>query len=259
MTTAKMNEQIASFRKQKGLTQEELAHALGVTNQAVSKWESAQCCPDIQLLPAIAALFDVTVDQLIGYSTTGNLREVCFRIRAYFTTLPEGESFENAYRIAALLHEVMVTDGYKKQLPWAKDNDYSIEEVQTWGISACSEPEGSTVRKDNNVFFTLGKGYLPPTTLQLRNLLLNMQRWNHLCTLRVMYSLYGLTLHDFDRYVSSEEIAHEAHLTIDEVEAELKQLPVTAKEENQQFLYRLNGAFAHIPPLLSFFMHSPIQ
>ena len=51
MTTIKINEQIAFLRKQKGLTQEELAGVLGITNQAVSKWESAQCCPDIQLLP----------------------------------------------------------------------------------------------------------------------------------------------------------------------------------------------------------------
>lgn len=112
------------------------------------------------------------------------------------------------------------------------------------------------MRKDNSVFFSLGKGYLPPTALQLRNLSLNMQQWNNPCVLRVMYSLYGLTLHDFDQYVSSEEIAQETHLTIDEVESALKQLPVSTKEGNQQFLYRLHGAFAHIPPLLSFFMHS---
>lgn len=61
MTTTKINEQIAFLRKQKGMTQEELSNALGVTNQAVSKWESAQCCPDIQLLPDIAKLFDVSV------------------------------------------------------------------------------------------------------------------------------------------------------------------------------------------------------
>ena len=42
---------IASYRKEKELTQEALAQRLGVTNQAVSKWESDQCCPDIMLLP----------------------------------------------------------------------------------------------------------------------------------------------------------------------------------------------------------------
>ena len=66
MTTIKINEQIAFLRKQRGLTQEELANALGVTNQAVSKWESAQCCPDIQLLPDIAKLFGVSIDVLFS-------------------------------------------------------------------------------------------------------------------------------------------------------------------------------------------------
>ena len=68
MTTIKINEQIAFLRKQKGLTQEELANALGVTNQAVSKWESAQCCPDIQLLPLIADYFGVSIDELMGHN-----------------------------------------------------------------------------------------------------------------------------------------------------------------------------------------------
>ena len=60
MKTINLNQQISILRKEKGLTQEELALALGVTNQAVSKWESAQCCPDIQLLPQIAEFFQAS-------------------------------------------------------------------------------------------------------------------------------------------------------------------------------------------------------
>ena len=61
-----INEQIAVLRKKKGMTQEQLATVLGVTNQSVSKWESGQCCPDIGLLPRLAEYFGVSMDELFG-------------------------------------------------------------------------------------------------------------------------------------------------------------------------------------------------
>ena len=57
---------IVKYRKALGLTQEGLAQKLGVTNQAVSKWESGQSCPDITLLPQLADLFGITIDELFG-------------------------------------------------------------------------------------------------------------------------------------------------------------------------------------------------
>ena len=57
---------IVNRRKALGLTQEGLAQKLGVTNQAVSKWESGQSCPDLALLPRIADLFGITIDELFG-------------------------------------------------------------------------------------------------------------------------------------------------------------------------------------------------
>ena len=57
---------IARYRKELGLTQEGLAQKLGVTNQAVSKWESGQSCPDIALLPKLADLFGISIDALFG-------------------------------------------------------------------------------------------------------------------------------------------------------------------------------------------------
>ena len=61
-----MGKNIAYFRKSKGYTQEELGQKIGVTNQAVSKWESETSMPDIMLLPRIAKALDVTLDDLFA-------------------------------------------------------------------------------------------------------------------------------------------------------------------------------------------------
>lgn len=61
----RLGENIAALRKNRGLTQEELAKRLGVSPQAVSKWENETACPDIALLPEIADIFSVTVDDLM--------------------------------------------------------------------------------------------------------------------------------------------------------------------------------------------------
>lgn len=63
---------ISRLRKEKGMSQEALAEKIGVSAQAVSKWENDQSCPDISLLPQLAKLLDVTVDELL----TGNSNEV---------------------------------------------------------------------------------------------------------------------------------------------------------------------------------------
>ena len=58
---------VRKYRKENDLTQKEMAEALGVTFQTVSKWERGEMYPDIMLLPKIAALFGVSVDTLLGY------------------------------------------------------------------------------------------------------------------------------------------------------------------------------------------------
>ena len=63
----KIGEIIAELRKSKGVTQEKLGDAVGVSAAAVSKWESGQSYPDILLLCDPAAFFDITTDELLGY------------------------------------------------------------------------------------------------------------------------------------------------------------------------------------------------
>ena len=67
MSSLRISETIVRLRKQKGITQDELATFLGVTKASVSKWENGQSMPDIILLPEIATYFDISVDELIGY------------------------------------------------------------------------------------------------------------------------------------------------------------------------------------------------
>lgn len=57
---------IMRLRKEKGMTQEQLANALGLSYQAVSKWETGNSSPDISVLPLLAELFSVSIDELFG-------------------------------------------------------------------------------------------------------------------------------------------------------------------------------------------------
>ena len=61
-----LGNKIYTLRKAKGLTQEQLANLVGVSNKAVSKWETDEANPDIGLMPKIAKALDVTIGELFG-------------------------------------------------------------------------------------------------------------------------------------------------------------------------------------------------
>lgn len=67
-----LNENIKSLRKNKGLTQDELASRLNVVRQTVSKWEKGLSVPDAEMLQKIAEVFDTGVSQLLGSSIKQN-------------------------------------------------------------------------------------------------------------------------------------------------------------------------------------------
>ena len=58
---------IKKYRKEAGMTQEEMANRLGVTTPAVNKWENSNSKPDIELLAPIARLLDISLDTLLSY------------------------------------------------------------------------------------------------------------------------------------------------------------------------------------------------
>ena len=66
---------IRQLRHRDKRTQEALAEALGVTAQAVSRWESGGCYPDMNLIPSIANYFGVSIDELFGYTNQRERRD----------------------------------------------------------------------------------------------------------------------------------------------------------------------------------------
>jgi len=61
-----LGEKLSEKRRSKNMTQDEVAEKLGVTPQAVSKWENDASCPDISLLPTLASLYETTIDELLS-------------------------------------------------------------------------------------------------------------------------------------------------------------------------------------------------
>jgi transcriptional regulator with XRE-family HTH domain len=85
---------IAKYRKAKGMTQEALAKEMGVSSQAVSKWETDTSCPDISALPQLCRILNITTDALLTGKTDtvklvpqaerNSLEELTLRVKVYF-------------------------------------------------------------------------------------------------------------------------------------------------------------------------------
>ena len=89
MDNIRLAENIVVLRKEKKITQEQLAEFCGVTKASVSKWETGQTLPDILLLPRLAAFFGVSIDKLMGYEiqlTEEQIQKVHEELTADFAT-----------------------------------------------------------------------------------------------------------------------------------------------------------------------------
>ena len=93
-----IGENLKRLRKRRNITQEELATRLGVSFQAVSKWERGDTYPDITMLPALANFFSVTIDELIGMEDI-NQRENIWNLHKMVNDLQQAGKFEEAIKL----------------------------------------------------------------------------------------------------------------------------------------------------------------
>lgn len=255
MENFKLNEQIAFLRKARGVTQEELAQTLGVTNQAVSKWESAQCCPDIQLLPGIAAYFGVSVDELIGYRGADTSNNLFLQLRTVIDGMPAGEDSKFALELAYRLHAILFS---KKMMSggnpgWNSDDAIDHAGAAEWGMSCLSQQGITTRMRYESVFFSSNKS-LHLDSHVITALSAHLRRLSDARALRTLTALYTLTVGDERYYAPASEVAEAAglpeHVVCDCLQNVLAEYP-DVNYDGEQPRYRIRGRYMHIVPLVA--------
>jgi len=103
---------ISSIRREKGLTQKDLAEKLNVTDKAVSKWERDIALPDINTLPKLADILNITIEELIAAKPqkTNDHKKVDFFIDLILKSIPLAMGV--AVIITSILNELSIQSGF---------------------------------------------------------------------------------------------------------------------------------------------------
>lgn len=115
MDNRRMGNLIADCRRQKNMTQKEMADKLNVTDKAVSKWERGICCPDIGTIPQLAELLGISPEELLDMKkSTGGSLPVQIRIHSLIQIIFKAVGL--AMAIAALVTSIISSVSVKSQI-----------------------------------------------------------------------------------------------------------------------------------------------
>lgn len=250
-----LGEQILFLRKNRQITQEQLARELGVTNQAVSKWESGQCMPDIQLLPDIARFFKVSIDELMGVAPSDRADDLLIRIKNTLDAAKPGTEYDEIMKLVKALHAIAwVKESAKENsgMPHL-DMDETIEHAthSEWGYSSVSVPKFTATMRRDCVFFAGGERmYLDDTDVTKISRLLKAvaDRW----TLSVLFSIYDRTYRNDDDFALYADISGDTDVDAEQVKSIVAgNLNKYVYENDDKTGVRIRGEYMNIPPILS--------
>jgi len=148
-------ENLKELRRQKGNTQEELAEHLGVSMQAVSKWEWGECYPDITLIPALSLYYNVTSDKLLGIediAINAKIQEYEKRTTEIYNKAGiESERIDQRLSIwreaqKEFPNNYFVLKGLMYSLGWKFNEDESYNEMITIGERLLQESTNNDLR-----------------------------------------------------------------------------------------------------------------
>lgn len=187
----KIGDKIRALRQRDGRRQEDLAGALGVTAQAVSRWESEGGYPDLEMIPAIAHYFGITIDELFGYEKDRDekIRAILARVESFsiktrgddgwveecLAILRQGlAEFPKNEQLLLALADTLSEAGWRRHREWLyyddegfiqhsydrhKQNEYWTEAVKIGEYLAANAADPATVTKANSLLVLLYRNF----------------------------------------------------------------------------------------------------
>ena len=182
---------IRALRQRDGRTQEALAEALGISSQAVSRWESGGSYPDMEIIPAITNYFGVTIDELFGYHNDREVKidAILHRVDAYnlkmrsddewvedcLAILREGlAEFPKNERLMLALADTLSEAGWRRHKEWLyydddgfiqhnydmhKSNEFWVEAVKLCEYLADNSHDTQIVTKAISILVLLYRNF----------------------------------------------------------------------------------------------------
>ena len=182
-----LGNKIRELRRRDGRKQEDLADALGITSQAVSRWESGGSYPDMEIMPSLANYFGVTIDELFGYHNDRDekidaiikrINEFGIRSRSddewvdeCLAILREGlAEFPQNERLIITLAETLSEAGWRRHKEWLyyddegfiqhsydvhKSNEYWVESIKLCEYLVSNAADNATVTRAIHILVLL--------------------------------------------------------------------------------------------------------
>lgn len=210
--TIKIAENLQLLRKEKGMTQEEIAAVFGVTSQSISKWELGLSCPDITQLPKIAEYYKISVDELLGYKPMSSINSIYVQMKGLIdNTLDFNDKQDISYRLAKLA----------ATLVWQKEQDVAnkiISGKMPKSLSYGQRHNGLSVNYTNTLFIANFKNWPSYDVTTVRKVYKYLNKLSNFNTLKVLFALFDLMIESgMSKSWSAIEIAKKAKVDEDDV------------------------------------------